>query len=229
MALMDWPLIGAVAGVVVLAGAVTAGTVVAVRSFPEPPKKPQPFVLLLAPPPNTPGYTTASLPSNADDELAVETPKWQSSEPKSAPAQPVPNLQSPKEAPAKSNSPIRESTPNHGKASGPSRPDAIGKPTLQVSPERWRVTTTSKANYSNLGGHIDKAGIVDSMASGYLREAFKKHRNFEKLPPEMQAHINNSQNLNLAKLAPYRRLLGVNDKWLEEEQGVKFERVASNP
>jgi hypothetical protein len=33
---MDWPLTGAIAGVVVLAGAVTAGTVFALRTTPEP-------------------------------------------------------------------------------------------------------------------------------------------------------------------------------------------------
>ena len=70
------------------------------------------------------------------------------------------------------------------------------------------------------------AGIVDSMATGYLREAFKKHRNFEKLPPDIRSYINNTQNISLVKLAQYRTLLGVNDKWLEEEQGVKFERIA---
>ena len=43
----------------------------------------------------------------------------------------------------------------------------------------------------------------------------------------MKAHINNSPNINLVKLAPYRKLLGVNDRWLEEEQGVKFE-IAGN-
>ena len=179
---MDWPLIGAVTGVVVLAGAVTAGTVVAVRSTPEPPKKPPTFVLLLAPPPDTPGYTTASLPSNDDDDIVIQSRPWQSGEPTAPPTQLNPNIQRHPEVPAKSNAPIRESTPSDNKAVRPSAPDSSAKHTLQVAPERWRVTTTSKANYTNLGGHVNNAGNVDTMASGYLREAFKKHRNFEKLP-----------------------------------------------
>jgi hypothetical protein len=220
---MDWPLMGAVAGVVVLAGAVAAGTVVAVRSTPEPPTKPPTFVLLLAPPAGTPGYTNASLPSNVDDDVGIA-----SGEPSSPPTQTKPHVQRPIEAPAKSGTPINKNTPNQSKANESPGSGSSGKHALQVAPQRWRVTTTPKASYTNLGGHVDKAGIVDSMASQYLREAFKKHRNFEKLPPDMQAHINSSQNINLAKLAPYRRLLGVNDKWLEEEQGVKFERIAGS-
>src|SRR6516165_9334363 len=52
---MDWPLTGAVAGVAVLAGAVSFGAMVALRTTPEPVKKPPTFVLLLAPPAGTPG------------------------------------------------------------------------------------------------------------------------------------------------------------------------------
>jgi len=220
---MDWPLTGAIAGVVVLAGAVTAGTVFALRTTPEPVKKPQTFVLLLAPPADTPGYTTASLSSNADDDLRIDSQPRQSVEPVSPAVQKKPTTQRPEgETLAKGHAPQSQN-----KVGSSPAPDAAGKQQLQIAPERWRVTTTAKASYFNLGGHVDKAGVVDSMASEHLREAFKKHQNFGKLPPDMKAHINNSPNINLVKLAPYRKLLGVNDRWLEEEQGVKFE-IAGN-
>jgi hypothetical protein len=220
---MDWPLTGSVAGVVVLAGAVSFGTMAALRTTPEPVKKPPTFILLLAPPAGTPGYITTSLASNADDDLRIDSRPLQSGEPAYPPAQKEPIVQRPAERLAKGNA-----SQSASKLNSSGGPDAASKLALQVAPERWRVTTTSKANTFNLGGHVDKAGIVDSMASEHLREAFKKDRNFEKLPPDIKAHINNSQNINLVKLAPYRKLVGINDKWLEEEQGVRFERIAVN-
>src|SRR5438128_1608783 len=86
---MDWPLAGAVTGVVVLAGLVTAGTVAALRSAPQPVKKAPTFVLLLAPPEASASaiqrpapsaatsWTVASLPSRADDptpDVAAKKP-----------------------------------------------------------------------------------------------------------------------------------------------------------
>src|SRR6187200_3231516 len=108
---MDWPLIGAVTGVVVLAGAVTAGTVVAVRSTPEPPKKPQTFVLMLAPPPDTPGYSTASLPSN-DDDLLIQPRARRPIEPANPPAQNKPNVKRPPENPATGDASPSRSSPS---------------------------------------------------------------------------------------------------------------------
>ena len=88
------------------------------------------------------------------------------------------------------------------------------------------MVVTAKASYFNLGGHVDRAGIVDSLASSHLRDALKSHRNFPQLPPEIRSHIL-TQNINLAKVAPFRGLLGMDDKTLEEEQAVRFERVAA--
>jgi hypothetical protein len=102
----------------------------------------------------------------------------------------------------------------------------LSTPELQPRAEQWRVVVTSKASYFNLGGHVDSAGIVDSLASSHLRDALKSHRNFPQLPPDIKTHIL-TQNINLNKLAPYRGLLGMNDKTLEEEQAVRFEKVAS--
>ena len=64
------------------------------------------------------------------------------------------------------------------------------------------------------------------MASGPLREAFKKVKNYDKLPSEAKALID-APNINLSKLAPYRALLGIDDSKMEQEQAVKFVRVAT--
>jgi hypothetical protein len=95
-----------------------------------------------------------------------------------------------------------------------------------VSAEQWRVLPTSRANYFNLGGHIDRYGTVDNLANGYLRDAFRAHRNFGKLPANLRTHIL-TENICLPKIAPFRALLGMEDKKIEEEQGIRFERVAS--
>jgi hypothetical protein len=97
---------------------------------------------------------------------------------------------------------------------------------VQIGPVQWRAVPTAKASFFNLGGHLDKNGVVDSLASPHLRDAFKTHKNYPRLPPQTKALIE-AQNINLSKLAPYRALLGINDRVIEEEQGVRFERVAS--
>jgi hypothetical protein len=96
----------------------------------------------------------------------------------------------------------------------------------QISSDLWEVRTTAKASYFNLGGHVDKNGLVDSLASGYLRDALKKHQNYAKLPPHIQAYIN-EPNVNLAKIAGYRVMLGIDDKEMEEKQAVRFIRIAA--
>ena len=85
----------------------------------------------------------------------------------------------------------------------------------------------AKASYFNLGGHVDKNGVVDSLASSYLRDALKKHQNYAKLPAHIQAYIN-EPNINLAKIAGYRAQLGIDDKEMEEKQGVLFIRIAAS-
>jgi len=95
----------------------------------------------------------------------------------------------------------------------------------QIENEQWRAIKTSRANALNLGGHIDERGIVDSLASPHLRDAFKSLSSYSKLPVHVR-HLIEAQNINLSKLAPYRLLLGIRDRKLEDEQGVRFERVA---
>jgi hypothetical protein len=96
----------------------------------------------------------------------------------------------------------------------------------QASIEEWKVITTAKANSFNLGGHVDANGIIDSLASPHFRDAVKKHPNYPKLPQRTKMAIE-APNINLAKLAPYRTSLGISDKKIEEEQGIKFVRIAS--
>jgi hypothetical protein len=64
-------------------------------------------------------------------------------------------------------------------------------------------------------------------ASPHLRDALKSNRNFRKLLADLQNHIS-TQNIDLTRLAPYRYLLNWDDRKLETEQGVRFERVASS-
>jgi len=101
-----------------------------------------------------------------------------------------------------------------------STPDAGSLPRL----EQWRVIPTANASYFNLGGHIDKLGIVDNLANSRLRDALKSHSKFSQLPPDIKNHIL-TQNIDLPKIAPYRNLLGMEDKYLEQEQAIRFIRV----
>jgi hypothetical protein len=106
----------------------------------------------------------------------------------------------------------------------PTDTDALPSATVAPARTEWRVIPTANASYFNLGGHIDKAGIVDSMATPSLRDALKLHTKFGQLPPDIKTHIL-TQNISLPKIAPYRTLLGMDDKILEQEQGVKFVRA----
>jgi hypothetical protein len=103
---------------------------------------------------------------------------------------------------------------------------AAAPPPPQPRVDQWRVVITSKASYFNLGGHVNAAGMVDSLAGSHLRDALKEHKNFAQLPPDIKNHIL-TQPISLTKIAPYRGLLGINDRTMEDEQGIRFERVAS--
>ena len=54
-----------------------------------------------------------------------------------------------------------------------------------------------------------------------------KHKNYAKLPPQIQTYII-GPSINLAKIAGYRALLGIDDKEMEEKQGVKFIKIAGS-
>jgi hypothetical protein len=230
---MDWPLIGAVSAVTIVAGVVTFEAVVLLQSDPAPIKKAPQLASVAASVERSayeipgfatgrPGAASASFPLtpliDPDRSFAVEGQN---------PADQALTSPPPKKTPAASGF-IKTDRPSELKIAKLATPDLkLTTPDLQPRAEQWRVTVTSKASYFNLGGHVDKAGIVDSLASSHLREAFKSHRNFAQLPAEIRMHIL-SQNINLPKIAPFRGLVGIDDKTLEEEQGVKFERIVSN-
>jgi len=152
------------------------------------------------------GVKHAEVSSYAPRQTAPESgrppPRWQE-----AKAEPSTTVQAPKAG-----------------AGGLKIPAQAGEGIQQIGPPQWRAVPTAKATYFNLGGHLDRNGVCDALASGHLREAFKAHRNYPKLPAHAKALIE-APTINLSRLAPYRALLGINDKVIEEEQAVRFERV----
>jgi hypothetical protein len=254
---MDWPMTAALVGVVVLAGAVAAETVALMRSAPEPAKKSPAFVLLPAtaePRPNAaavPRYAPAlaGYPTEYSADGSTASPAYPGSETAMTAASEQPRLGysglgsaqpiAPFAPVERSKSVVQKSASESfllplpdQKNAAPGPPPrtlalATPKPQLQPATERWRVVTTAKASFFNLGGHVDRNGIVDSIATSRMRDMFKANKDFEKLPPDIKAHINTAQNIDLTRIAPYRVLLGIDDRRLEEEQGVRFERITS--
>ncbi|MET0722760.1 MAG: hypothetical protein ABWY64_18280 [Tardiphaga sp.] len=220
----DWILIGALAGLTLFTGAVAFGMLSMIWADKAPPKKAVAMIpLVLFEGPTLPERPAPEQPSIAPAPLS---PPAQPAPPSSAaPPQRKPvAVQPPAEAPAQPR-PTRE---QQGSAVA-NAPTSV-KPPVQQAPvvtEQWRVVATANASAFNLGGHINKAGIVDSLASSHLRDALKAHRNFGRLPPHLRAHIE-TQNIDLRKLAPYRALVGIDDSRLEADQGVRFERVVAS-
>jgi len=236
---MDWPVIGTVSATILVAGALTFEVVVFMQPDPAPVKPlpelarligPERIVLneSLLPPPTTP-IVPDRIPQNASPPPKLarliepdRTPQGES------PADPEPRPEKASIASALAKAPPSgvvyiAPPPREFKTAKLTLPE----PQPQPRPEQWRVIVTAAATYYNLGGHVDAAGIVDELASSHLREALKAHRNFPRLPPDLRTHIL-TQNISLPRLAPYRGLLGMNDKTLEEEQAIRFVRVVSN-
>jgi hypothetical protein len=239
---MDWPVIGAVSAVALVGGVVAYEVAVLIQSDAAPVKKaPQlanygasversaneiPGFATGKPAEWTPSFPLIRLidpdavPAPESSPPARQTPAPnRTPKPAAAPATAKPPAEAPKAA---APSDVKTTSPAPTAPAAPVAPAAPAQPRV----DQWRVVVTAKASYFNLGGHVDRAGIVDSLASSHLRDALKSHRNFPQLPPDIRAHIL-TQNINLAKVAPFRGLLGMNDKTLEEEQAVRFERVAS--
>jgi hypothetical protein len=238
--MMDWPVIGTVSATILVAGAVTFEVVDFMQPDPAP-IRPLPQLARLIGPERV-VLNESLLPS-------LTTPIERDRIPQNAsPPPPLARLTEPHRVPQSESLMPTDSepaAPRPGKASiasalAKSSPSGVvytapppsefktAKLTLtEPRPEQWRVIVTAGASYYNLGGHVDRAGIIDELASSHLREALKAHRNFPRLPPELRTHIL-TQNISLPKLAPYRGLLGMNDKTLEEEQAIRFVRVTSN-
>jgi hypothetical protein len=231
---MDWTLTGALGGVAILAIAAGYEFSVIARSEPEPAKEYRASPVLIPTPErpvvdanaNVPavGYT---LQSNAP--AIVGAPAPQANPPPVSDTAVSPQYSSRVEIPPPIGSRPKEHSPppvypiSGDKEAKPPPP----QPKPPISSDLWEVRTTAKASYFNLGGHVDKNGVVDSLASSYLRDALMKHKNYAKLPPQIQMYIG-GPNINLTKIAGYRALLGMDDKEMEEKQGVKFIKVAGS-
>ena len=244
---MDWPLTGALAGITILTAGASYGVVTLILSDVPVPKQAVKSAQLV-PTPALPIYRTPSLPR---EELNPKAPplllnpfspfdiRKTNLETDPAPAEIAPTAKARPPSVVKKASPLRLASLPPATVEGVAPVVPKSNASLQTGPqgapaspviaqEKWRVVATANASYFNLGGHINLKGVVDSLASSHLRDAFKAHRNFGKLPPDIRSHIASSENIDLTRIAPYRVLLGINDKKIEEEQAVRFERVASN-
>ena len=238
---MDWPLTGTVAAITILTAGASYGVVTLILSADVAVPKPTVKSAQLVPTAALPRYITPSLPR---EELTPTAPPLLLNDPVGPFDIRKTNLET-GPAPTEIAPTAKARLPNVVKTS-PLRLEGVApvmpksNASLQIGPllgapaspviaqEKWRVVATENASYFNLGGHINRGGVVDSLASSHLRDAFKAHRNFGKLPPDIRSHIASSENIDLTRIAPYRVLLGINDKKIEEEQAVRFERVASN-
>ena len=222
---MDWPVVGVVTAVVIATGAVAYEAVILVGPNGIPVKPPPPLASYDSAKRSAqeiPGFATGrtdgpeiSFPliRLIDPDRDSETPNRPTPLP-TLPPEPVKKGPEPQET-TKPAAPVVEP-----KVAKLSTPNTDSPPVT----EQWRVVATANASYFNLGGHIDKLGIVDSLASSHLRDALRSHSKFSQLPPDIKNHIL-TQNISLPKIAPYRTLLGMDDKYLEQEQAVKFIRI----
>ena len=240
---LDWTVAGAVAAVAIVGGVVAFEIVALLRSDAAPAKRP-PLLASYGSSVERTAYDIPGFASSGKDERPLSFPLIRLIDPDRDAAQDTQGTKgtSPAAAKAPGAAPAKKTTPaaqDAAKPAPPSSPAEVKVAKLNPTetdapppaaaaaaprPEQWRVIATANASYFNLGGHIDKAGIVDSLASPHLRDALSKHSKFGQLPPDIRSHIL-TQNINLPKIAPYRSLLGMDDRILEQEQAVKFVRV----
>jgi hypothetical protein len=228
---MDWTLTGALGGLAIVASAAGYELSVVARSNPEP------AIEYRATPALIP--TLQRPVDNANAPAAGYTPPSDAPAVAYAPAPPAdtppvsdtagsPQYRSRVEIPPPiASRPKDHSPPPVYPISGDKEAKPPPQPKPQLNSDIWEVRTTAKASYFNLGGHVDKNGVVDSLASSYLRDALMKHKNYARLPAQIQMTIG-GPNINLAKIAGYRALLGMDDKEMEEKQGVKFIKIGGS-
>jgi len=232
---MDWPVIGAVSVVVIAGGAVAYEAVAYLGAEPAPTRHP-PLLASYGSSVERSAYDLPGFATGATEEKPLSFPLIRLIDPDRLPApeQAAPGaLPKSPEPPPKpkptAQEPAKPAPPNDVKIARLTPPDAEPAQSKAESrpeprPEQWRAVPTANASYFNLGGHIDKAGVVDSLANGHLRDALRQHSRFAQLPPDIKTHIL-TQNISLPRIAPYRGLLGMDDKTLEQDQAVRFERV----
>ncbi|MBR0800697.1 hypothetical protein JQ615_35585 [Bradyrhizobium jicamae] len=237
---MDWPVLAAVTAVAVIGGAVVfeAATLLGSGTMSAKPQQPS-----YEPSAERSAYDIPGFAGSGNDERPLSFPLIRLIDPDrvAEPEHPTSSTKDLASGPAAPEQTKKiTALPAHSNASPgnneikvakltPTGIDPAPGPTQAVAPalvrpEQWRAIPTANASYFNLGGHINSAGIVDSLASGHLRDALKQHSKFGQLPSDIRNHIL-TQNIDLCRIAPYRTLLGMDDKVLEQEQAVKFIRV----
>lgn len=236
---MDWPVMGALTALVIVGGAVGYEAVTLVRSDTAPAKAPNTLASYGTSVDRT-AYDIPGFGNSASTARSPSFPLIRLIDPDRAPdpANATPVLPPPGKAPAGNaqrkppvvQEPSKPAVPPAGEvkqAKLTPTDTASPPPSLALTParaEQWRVVPTANASFQNLGGHIDKAGVVDGTATPYLRDALRQHSKFAQLPPDIKTQIL-TQNIDLPRLAPYRGLIGMDDRILEQEQGIKFVRV----
>ncbi|MBR1232042.1 hypothetical protein [Bradyrhizobium sp. AUGA SZCCT0182] len=234
---IDWPVIGALAAVAVVGGVVGYQAITLLRSDATPTKSP-PLLAGYGSSVERSAYDIPGFAGSGSDERPLSFPLIRLIDPDrlqdEIPERPIskgaaPTAKAPVTEPKKAR-PVEEpakAAPNSSEVKVAKLTPTETAPPATAAParaEQWRVVPTANASYFNLGGHIDRVGVVDSLATPHLRDAFKKHSKFGQLPPEIRTHIL-SQNIDLPRIAPYRNLLGMDDKVLEQEQAVRFVRI----
>lgn len=239
---MDWRLIGAFAGIVALAGATAAGVSFVYHSSPNDlisrKVPPSPTLILTAPPriamdpprpsaepslpPSPPPLLEARTEPAGGDNINGSNNQY----PPEDLAKPPPSSDHKARLPAPRKQMARLPPPSEHPKPAPPSVSIPPPPQPKKSVQEWRAVPTERAGPFNLGGHIDQNGVVDSVASERLREALKTSKNYRRIPAEAKAWIE-APNINLSKLAPYRAMLGIDDRTIDAEQGVKFVRVAN--
>jgi hypothetical protein len=231
---LDWPLIGALSGFAAAAAAVAIIAMVVLQPTPAPSKKAPSAhtTAALSPavqrPAVVPVLHAPPLPELKPPPLVLTAPSAHAAPAAVAAGRP-PIVTAYAVEPARKPPPaaVQQALAPETQRQPAAKPIKLETPGQPNSTEQWRVVKAANASAFNLGGHISRAGVVDDMANPHLRDAFKKHPNFHKLPPHIRMHIE-MQNINLNRVAPYRHLLGIDDRKIEQEQGIRFERVIAS-
>ena len=233
---MDWPVIGAITGVTIVAGAVIFEVVAFVKADPEPVKTAQ----LLSSYGSSVERSANELPGFATGKSGPPAPSFpliRLIDPdRTFPIEGRARCRKPPRRPSfrgpqKSSGTIGFGNAGHAERSQGREADPAGakgccSPTfsrVQTSGGFWSPRRRATSIWAAMSTAMESSTVI---ASSRLRDALKEHKNFARLPPDIRTHIL-TQNINLAKVAPYRGLLGIDDKRMEEEQAIKFERVAS--
>jgi hypothetical protein len=183
---MDWPLTGALAGITMLTAGASYEVVTLILSDVAVPKQTVKSAQLV-PTAARPIYFAPSLPR---EELTPTAPPLLLNRPVGPFDIRKTNLEADPAETAKARLPnvVKKASPLRLESLPPATVEGVapvlpksnaslqtgplqGAPASQViAQEKWRVVATENASYFNLGGHINRSGVVDSLASSHLRD-----------------------------------------------------------